>query len=233
MAREGGSGRRTAHASPTVAVRRLYNPTRREANAIIRIYHDCFLPVQRIEESSLIGTIDEKPNSNVNAFFVAEQGDAILGFAFTLFFPSFRMAHMMYLGVASGVRRQQVGGRLFDALLECCNAFDHPPHWLTVETLRPEMADSDADRAARRSTLEFLRKCGCVKVHADFQAPPLGPSFSVVPLWIMARPVADPGVDPGLVQDMLLVIYRMVYGLQEDHPLITHCMESIARPPVG
>jgi GNAT superfamily N-acetyltransferase len=208
-------------------VRRIYKPTRKEVAAVIQIYRECFLPEQRIAESSLVGTIDEFPDSRRNAFFVAEENGEIAGFTFVLFFPSFRMAHLMYIGVDLPHARHGLGMRLFDAVIEACLAFDHPPHWVTVETLRPELARDEQDRVYRERSIRFLERLGCRKVAADFQAPPLGPELPVVPYWIMARPVADPGIDPELVPEMLHVIYKFVYGIPDDHPLVVHCMKSL------
>ena len=216
-----------------VAVRRVYSLTRREATAAIEIYRERFSEEQRIAEASLVGTIDETRNSTLNAFFLAERDDRVVGFAFMLFFPSFRMAHLMYLGVSSTCGHVGVGRKLFDVVVDSCAGQKHPPHWLTVEVLRPEaIADAEA-RTCRERGVEFLEKVGCVKVLADFQAPPIGPYQSVVPLWILARPVADADVDERLVGDMLRVIYRQVYGVGEDHPLVRHCMASIAEKGAG
>lgn len=210
-----------------IRIRQVHRFDRREATAVVRCYHECFSADQRIADTALIALIDEMPDSRENAFYIAESGDDLLGFAYILFFPSFRMAHLMYLGISAEGRGRGAGRLLFRRLVEHCSGFASPPHWITVEAIRPEAAVDPDVRASRESTVAFLEKVGCLKVEADFQAPPLGPGQPVVPHWIMACPVGDQGVDPTLVPEMLLVIYRQVYGLPEDHQLVLHCLESV------
>ncbi len=211
----------------SLRVRQVFRLDRQEANAIVQIYHDSFSPSQRIADSTLIGLIDDLPGSRRNAFYVAERGQEIVGFAYILFFPSFRMAHLMYLAIGKSARGHGAGRVLFDQLVTRCEQFRQPPHWITVEAIRPEFTADPDERASRETTASFLEEVGCLKVDADFQAPPLGPGLGVVPFWIMARPVGDPGVDPALVPDMLLVLYQLVYGLPEEHPLVVHCLRSV------
>ncbi len=213
-------------ASSELEIQRIYRPNRSQAIGILAVYHQAFEPEQRVADSSLLGTIDETPQSSRHAFLIARLGEAIAGFAYTLFFPSFRMAHMMYLGVAKQHTGRGVGRALFEETVAVTRQLAAPPHWLTLEALRPEAAADEAERSRRQASVDFLRKMGGSLIYADFQAPPLGPGCRVLPYWIVARPVADPKVFPELVPDALRVIYQAVYGLPETHALVEHCLET-------
>jgi hypothetical protein len=49
----------------------------------------------------------------------------------------------------------------------------------------------------------------------------------VVPHWIMGRPLAGADEGVGDVAEIALDLYRLVYGLPEDHALVKHCLDSI------
>jgi hypothetical protein len=214
------------HALDPVEIRPIYRLGRREAHGIISAYHESFPVEQRIADSTLIGRIDELPGSHANAFYIAERGEAVIGFAYVLFFPSVRVAHLMYLCTARRFRGAGAGCALFERLLWRCRRFDRPPHWITVEAARPEAANTQEQREARASTVRFLEAVGCHRVVADFQAPPLGPGLAIVPFWPMIRPITGAAIDVARVPDILLGLYRLVYGLDHTHPLVRHCLTT-------
>jgi ribosomal protein S18 acetylase RimI-like enzyme len=210
-----------------VTVRQVFRPNRREALAIVECYHECFDIEQRIADPALLGLIDDMPDSTKNAFYIAEQGEQIVGFAYVLFFPSFRLAHLMYLGVTQEGRGHGAGRRLFDVVVERCRRSPNRLRCLTVEVVRPDSTADPEVRRQREATVTFLERLGCHRLEADFQTPPLGPRRPVVPHWIMGRPLAGADEGVGDVAEIALDLYRLVYGLPEDHALVKHCLDSI------
>ena len=100
------------------------------------------------------------------------------------------------------------------------------PHWVFVEAERPEAAPDEREREARRRCLTFYERRGCQRLHADFQAPPLGPGLPIVPYWILVRPLREPDLSPPALRLALSDLYREAYGLGEGHPLVKHCLET-------
>jgi hypothetical protein len=101
-----------------------------------------------------------------------------------------------------------------------------PPHWLFLEVERPELAAAPADRALRERRIRFYTRHGFQRVEADFQAPPLGPELPIVPYWVLMLPLVEPDLRPATIRSALADIYREVYGLAEDHPLVANCLKS-------
>lgn len=232
---------RTAGPSDLV-VRSCLNLEREAAVGAMRIYHDAFPAAQRVADGALLRLVPrgtDEPGGWI--FHLAERpskrkadkddiGSPLetVGFAVGLHVSPLGFAYIAYLAVNRDERGSGIGTALFRSLVERWQeARPRPPHWVFLEVERPELAASDEDRELRRRRIHFYERFGCRRIHADFQAPPLGPSLPIVPYWILVLPFADADLGEPALRMALIDIYREVYGLKEDHPLVINCLRSL------
>jgi GNAT superfamily N-acetyltransferase len=203
--------------------------------AVINIYHEAFPMAQRVEDSALLRLVPRglhEPGGWV--FHLAERRTETVGFATGLHVSPLGLAYIAYLAVAPTWRGQGVGTALFRSLTETWKvARPRPPHWLFLEVERPELARNQAELDQRLRRIRFYERLGCRFIRADFQAPPLGPDLPVVPYWIFMLPMQDPDLGPKAIRTALADIYREVYSLDEDHPLVRNCLDTLGSAPKG
>jgi GNAT superfamily N-acetyltransferase len=195
---------------------------------VVEIYRESFPDSQRVADEMLLRFVpqpQEEPGGWV--FHVAEARQGVAGFAVALHVSSMSLAYLAYLAVGSEWRGRGIGSALFRSVVAHWSRLrPKPPHWLFLEVERPELAADDDERIRRERRIRFYERLGCQRLDADFQAPPLGPSLPVVPYWILMLPIRDPDLRPAAVRAALADIYREVYGLEEDHPLVENCLAS-------
>jgi GNAT superfamily N-acetyltransferase len=217
---------------------RPYLGLREEAIGIVRLFHAAFPPEQRIEDAVLLRLIpqvsDEVGGWRLTVAVAGEE--EILGFALAHHVSTIHLGYLAYLAVTESQRGLGLGAALWSSVLaEWGRLGASAPHWLFLEVERPEVAESAADRALRERRIGWYERFGCQRIHADFQAPPLGPGLPIVPYWVLVRPLRDPDLSPLSVRNALTDIYREIYGLAENHPLVQNCQKSfrLAGPPAA
>lgn len=223
----------TPAAEGRTVVRPCLQLGREEAIAVINIYHEAFPVAQRVEDSALLRLVprgSHEPGGWV--FHLAERMPETVGFATGLHVSPLGLAYIAYLAVAPTWRGRGVGTALFRSLLDAWKqARPRPPHWLFLEVERPELARDEVEREQQMRRMRFYERLGCRFIHADFQAPPLGPGLPVVPYWILMLPIQDADLGPAAIRTALADLYREVYSLDEDHPLVRNCLESLRTAP--
>jgi GNAT superfamily N-acetyltransferase len=198
---------------------------------VIGIYHEAFPFTQRIEDAALLRLVPRgihEPGGWV--FHLAERlpETETVGFATGLHVSPLGLAYIAYLAVAPAWRGRGVGTALVNSLLEAWKeARPRSPHWMFLEVERPELAADEEDRQRRQRRIHFYERLGCRRIHADFQAPPLGPDLPVVPYWLMVLPIQDADFSPPAIRTVITDLYREVYRLEEDHPLVANCLKSL------
>lgn len=221
-----------AAAAPPILVRPCHVLRRQQAIAVARIYHEAFPPAQRIGDSALFRLVPAGPEELGGwTFHLAEHPHETVGFAAGLHVSHLRLAYLAYLAVAGTWRGQGAGTALLESLIKhWVGSGPRPPHWLFLEVERPELAAEPADRALRERRIRFYTRHGFQRLEADFQAPPLGPELPVVPYWVLMLPLIEPDLRPATIRTALADLYREVYGLAEDHPLVANCLGSFRAP---
>jgi GNAT superfamily N-acetyltransferase len=212
-----------------VHIRPVVHLSRTDAEDVVRIFHAAFPPEQRIEDGALMQLIPqphEEPGGH--SFHVAVSPSGISGFATGIHVSSIGLAYIAYLAVEESWRGRGIGTALFRSLVDrWAAARPRPPHWVFLEVERPELARDSVSRQLCARRIGFYERLGLKRVHADFQAPPLGPELPVVPYWIYMLPMRDPDLGPGAIEVALTNLYREVYGLPAGHPLVLHCLRSM------
>lgn len=202
----------------------------------MRIYHEAFPAAQRVADSALLKLVPRGMNDPGGwLFHLAEcppertgSDTNPIGFVAGLYVSPIRMGYIAYLAVRSDWRGRGAGTGLFRSLIETwMETRPAPPRWIFLEVERPELATGDEERAQRLRRMHFYERLGFRPVAADFQAPPLGPKLPVVPYRILVLPLADATLDQASLRVALVDIYREVYGLEEDHPLVANCIQSM------
>ena len=160
-------------------------------------------------------------------FHVAERGDEVLGFVVAYHAPGSHLGYLAYLAVLESWRGRGIATALLGSILDhWARLGNSAPHWMFLEALRPELAPDEQERARRERLLKTYYDFGGQLVHADFQAPPLGPGLTVVPYAIVVLPLRDPDMSPASMKIGLADLYREIYGLAENHPLVQHCLKT-------
>ncbi len=212
-----------------VQIRPVTNLSRADAQAVVRIFHAAFPPEQRIEDAALMQLVPqphEEPGGH--SFHVAMSPSGVCGFATGLHVTSIGLAYIAYLAVEESRRGKGVGTALFRSIVDRWAAtYPRPPHWVFLEVERPELARDSTARELCRRRIGFYERLGFQRIHADFQAPPLGPELPVVPYWIYMLPMREPDLRSDAIEHALRSLYREVYGLSEGHPLVLHCIKSL------
>ena len=212
-----------------VHIRPVTHLSRVDAQAVVRIFHAAFPPEQRIEDAALMQLVPqphEEPGGH--SFHVAMSPAGVCGFATGLHVTSIGLAYIAYLAVEEGWRGMGVGTALFRSLVDrWAAAHPRPPHWVFLEVERPELARDSAARQLCTRRIGFYERLGLQRIHADFQAPPLGPELPVVPYWIYMLPMREPDLRTRAIEIALTNLYREVYGLPDGHPLVLHCLKSM------
>jgi hypothetical protein len=215
---------------PGVTIR-PYLGLRDEAIGIVRLFHAAFPPEQRIEDAVLLRLIPQVTDEIGGwRLTVAVRGEEeVLGFALAHHVSTIHLGYLAYLAVTEHGRGEGLGTALFGSVLaEWARLGTSAPHWIFLEVERPEVAESAADRALRERRMAWYGRLGCQRVHADFQAPPLGPGLPIVPYWILVKPLREPDLSPASLKNALTDIYREIYGLAENHPLVQNCQKSFS-----
>jgi GNAT superfamily N-acetyltransferase len=229
----GGVSSAAAHAvqfpPPGVRVRPVRYLHRAEAVAVIQIYHESFPAAQRIADEALLRFVPEpQEEPGASLFYVAEDARQSIGFAAGVHVTSMRLAYLAYMAISPEWRDRGVGSALLRALVECWFRLrPKPPHWLFMEVERPELGGNEEERRQRQRRIAFYESHGCQRLNADFQAPPIGPELLIVPYSILMLPMFEPDLRLPALRVALADLYREVYGLPEDNPLVVNCLQSM------
>jgi GNAT superfamily N-acetyltransferase len=196
---------------------------------VVRLYQAAFPPELRIAEAALLRLTPQTSDEMGGwVFQVAVRGDEVLGFAVAYHASAIHLGYLAYLAIAETWQGRGLGTALLGAILDhWARQGASAPHWMFLEVERPELARDEKERAGRDRLITTYQALGAQWVHADFQAPPLGPGLPIVPYWILVRPLRAPDLSPASLKVGLADLYREIYGLAETHPLVKHCLASL------
>ena len=213
---------------PGVGIRPIRGLNWNEVMSVVRLYQAAFPPETRIEPAVLLRLTPQVTHEVGGwVFLVAERGDDVLGFAVAYHASAMHLGYLAYLAVAESWRGRGIATALLSAVLDHWARLGlNAPHWMFLEAQRPELAPDERERARRERLLSTYLAFGGRQIHADFQAPPLGPGQPVVPYSILVLPLRDPDLSPASLKIGLADLYREIYGLAETHPLVQHCLKT-------
>jgi len=213
---------------PGVGIRPIRGLVWNEVMGVVRLYQSSFPPETQIDPATLLRLTPQTTHEVGGwVFQVAERGDDVLGFVVAYHAPGSHLGYLAYLAVAESWRGRGIATALLSAILDhWARLGTNAPHWMFLEALRPELAPDERERERRERLLKTYLAFGGRKVHADFQAPPLGPGQPVVPYVIVVLPLRDPDLSPASMKIGLADLYHEIYGLAENHPLVQHCLAT-------
>ncbi len=131
-----------------------------------------------------------------------------------------------YLGVASGLRGRGIGAAIYRAALarlaEDAAAAGAPLSGMAFDVEDPELAPTDENRHLRERRIAFYQRLGArLLEEVDFWEPTLGTAPAV--RYRLFYHVQARDFEP---RQLVLKLYRLIYGWGEEHPLVRSSLRS-------
>jgi ribosomal protein S18 acetylase RimI-like enzyme len=190
-----------------------------------RIYAEAFPPAQRAALETLAGAVEE----GSRRLFVAQDGEEVVGFAFTVPLPETRIHCLEYLAVKRERRGQGLGSLLLRAVLADLAMEERVPG-LVLE-VESDRVGGQEEKTVRGARIAFYRANGAhlIEQVPHFLAPNLvdGGTLEMRLMWLPADDGPSMLNGPDLAA-CVRGIYSQSYGLSLTDHRIQFTLESVS-----
>lgn len=184
------------------------------------IYNASFPVHERRDE----GTIERRVREGFYRMYVGKRGGRVVFLALMHPVGNTEFALLDYMATDPGHRNQKTGEsflRLFTDELRKSERFKY----LALEVENPARGENRDQRARR---LRFYARCGAKIMQGVKYLMPVKPGYPPEDMVLMVLPEYPGGTMPGaLARDIIMRIYREVYGRDENDPLLNTFVNDI------